>query len=132
MIVLDEQLTGRGLERAIARWYRGTVCYIDELRPGSVIKDDAIATLLCQQRSPTFVTINEQDFWKRGAIDRRFCVVCFAISDSQIAMLNPAFRSLLRHPRFRAKADRMGCVIRVSGAGITYYRHDDDTVRLLD
>ena len=40
MIVLDEQLQGAGLEQAIARWYRGRVCFIAALRPGSVVKDD--------------------------------------------------------------------------------------------
>ena len=30
MIVLDEQLLGRGLERDIAQWYRGTVQFITE------------------------------------------------------------------------------------------------------
>lgn len=31
MIVLDEQLLGRGLEVEIARWYRGAVCFITEI-----------------------------------------------------------------------------------------------------
>lgn len=30
MIVLDEQLLGRGLERDIAHWYRGTVQFITD------------------------------------------------------------------------------------------------------
>ncbi len=45
MIVLDEQLLGRGIEHNIARWYRGKVQFITELRPKTVIKDDAIPTL---------------------------------------------------------------------------------------
>ena len=32
MIVLDEQLLGRGLEQDIAQWYRGTVQFITDLR----------------------------------------------------------------------------------------------------
>ncbi len=58
MIVLDEQLLGRGLDRAISQWYRGSVIFINELRPNSVIKDDAIPHLLRLARQPTFVTIN--------------------------------------------------------------------------
>ena len=46
MIVLDEQLLGRGLESEIAAWYRGSVCFIHELRPQTVVKDDVIPTLL--------------------------------------------------------------------------------------
>src|SRR5262249_52352740 len=60
MIVLDEQLLGRGIERNIARWYRGSVQFIIDLRPDTVIKDDAIPTLLRQQPQPIFVTINER------------------------------------------------------------------------
>jgi len=41
MIVLDEQLLGRNLEREIAKWYRGKVLFVTDLRLNSVIKDDA-------------------------------------------------------------------------------------------
>jgi hypothetical protein len=78
MIVLDEQLLGRNLELDIVRWYRGTVSFIVDLRPHTVIKDDAIPELLRRQSQPTFVTINEQDFWRKIAADTRYCVVCFA------------------------------------------------------
>lgn len=74
MIVLDEQLLGRQLEVEIAKWYRGTVRFINELRPHTVIKDDAIPELLCQQNRPTFITINEKDFWRKVAITPYFCL----------------------------------------------------------
>ena len=61
MIVLDEQLLGRGLERDIAQWYRGTVQFITDLCPHTIIKDEAIPVLLRRQAQPTFVTINERD-----------------------------------------------------------------------
>lgn len=61
MIVLDEELQGLGLERAISSWYRGTVLLIKALRPGTVIKDEAIPALLRQVRQPTFVTINHTE-----------------------------------------------------------------------
>jgi len=92
VIVLDEQLTGRGLDAAIGRWYRGAVCFVDTLRPEGVITDDAIPSLLRQQRHPTFVTINERDFWRRIAIDRRDCVVCFAMDDSLVALIDDPSR----------------------------------------
>jgi len=72
MLVLDEQLLGRNLEVELHRWYRGPVIFITELRPATVIKDEAIPTLLRQQRSPTFVTINATDFWCTVAIDPHF------------------------------------------------------------
>ena len=62
MIVLDEQLLGRDLEEQIARWYQGAVCFIVDLRPNTVIKDEAIPKLLQQENQITFVTINESDF----------------------------------------------------------------------
>ena len=46
MIVLDEQLPGLGLEEGVARWYRGAVFVVNTLRPGIVIKDEAIPSLL--------------------------------------------------------------------------------------
>jgi hypothetical protein len=62
VIVLDEQLLGRNLERLIGAWYPGAVRFITELRAGTVIKDDAIPSILCLEREATFVTINESDF----------------------------------------------------------------------
>src|SRR5438309_1366 len=108
MIVLDEQLLGRDLEQEIGAWYPGAVKFITDLRPNSVIKDDNIPALLGAQRQPTFVTINERDFWQRMTLDRRFCVVCFPLSDSQAKAIPPLLRRLVRHPDFRAKSQRMG------------------------
>ena len=119
MIVLDEHL-GAILRRAVERWYRGSVRRVTDLRPGSIINDEAIPFLLRQHRQPTFVTINGRDFWLRVAADRRFCIVCFVLDEPGVTALDQALKALLRHPRFRTKARRMGCVIRVSGAGVTY------------
>jgi hypothetical protein len=46
MIVLDEQLLGRDIELYIAAWYAGAVLLVTDLRPNTVIKDDAIPALL--------------------------------------------------------------------------------------
>ena len=70
MIVLDEQLLGRNLEQLIGAWYPGAVRFITELRPSTVIKDDAIPSILRLERDATFVTINESDFWE--VVDIRF------------------------------------------------------------
>jgi len=121
MIVLDEQLLGRHIELDIARWYRGTVRFIVDLRPHTVIKDEAIPALLRQQPQPTFVTINERDFWRKVTIDERYCIVCFAWSDARVREISPSLQSLLRHASLRTKAQRMGKVIRVADADISYY-----------
>jgi hypothetical protein len=72
MIVLDEHLLGLGIRAEIARWYRGAVIDITQLRPRSIILDDAIPELLRSVRQPTFITLNVGDFWRRMAPDRRF------------------------------------------------------------
>jgi hypothetical protein len=73
MVVLDEQLLGYGLQSAIARWYRGAVTDITQLRPGTTILDDAIPSLLRAEREPSFITINVSDFWRRLAPRSGFC-----------------------------------------------------------
>jgi hypothetical protein len=122
----------RKLEHEIAAWYRGAVRFVTELRPNSVIKDDNIPTLLGEQRQPTFVTIDERDFWQKIAIDPRFCMVCFALSDSQAKAIPPLLRRLLRHPAFRTKAQRMGKAIRVTSTSVSYYAWNDRTLRTVD
>ncbi|MBE7534064.1 MAG: hypothetical protein HND44_24210 [Chloroflexi bacterium] len=131
MIVLDEQLLGRGLETAIAHWYQGTVCFITDLRPHTVIKDDAIPRLLQQENQPTFVTINESDFWRKVVINNRFCVVCFALPDSRANEISPLLRSLLRNPTFSTKKRRMGKIIRVTEQKISCYAFDDRRIRIV-
>ena len=46
MIILDENMLGLRLDQVIARWYPGRVCYITDVRPGTIIKDETIARLL--------------------------------------------------------------------------------------
>ena len=129
MIVLDEQLLGHSLEREIAQWYHGDVCFITELRPHTVIKDDAIPGLLQQEKQPTFVTINVRDFWRKVAINPRFCVVCFALPDWRASEISAALRSLFQRPGLKTKKDRMGKVVRVSDHGISYYSFADTHVQ---
>ena len=131
MIVLDEQLLGRGLERDIAQWYRGTVQFITDLRPHTIIKDEAIPVLLRRQAQPTFVTINERDFWRKVATDQRYCIVCFVLSDARAREIPLALRTLLRRPELRTKGQRMGKIIRVTNNDLSYYTFRDRQVRAI-
>jgi hypothetical protein len=124
MIVLDEQLLGRGLESSIAKWYRGAIRFIHELRPGTVVKDDAVPQLLHSQPQPTFVTINVKDFWRKIHADSRFCVVCFPLPDSDTDKVPRLLKQLLHSPRFRTKKGRMGYIIRCSDKSIRYYTRE--------
>lgn len=121
MIVLDEQLLGRQLEESISVWYRGSVCFITDLRPDTIIKDDAIPMLLRQQSQPTFVTINERDFWRKVEIDNSFCIVCFALPDRRAQEITSSLRAILQYSEFDTKAKRMGRVLRVTDNSISYY-----------
>jgi hypothetical protein len=127
MIVSDEQLLGRNLERLIGAWYPGTVRCITELRPDTVIKDDAIPSLLRAENDATFVTINESDFWEVADINPDFCVICFALPDSQVLLVPELLRQVLLHPRLSTKALRMGCVIRVSANTLAFYTSSQRT-----
>lgn len=129
MIVLDEQLLGRELEIQIARWYQGAICFITDLRPNTVIKDDAIPRLLRQENQPTFVTINESDFWRKIAITDQFCVVCFALSDSRAREIPQRLRILFENPLFDTKQKRMGKIVRVAEKEVSYYSVEDRTIR---
>ncbi len=131
MIILDEQLLGRDLEQDIARWYRGPVQFVIDLRPHSVIKDEAIPNLLRYQSRPTFVTINERDFWRRVAADHRYCIVCFPLPDPRVRDIPLSLRAVLRRPEFRTKAQRMGKILRVTTEEILYYTVDDSQVRTI-
>lgn len=131
MIILDEELQGLGLEEAISGWYRGSVLLIKELRPGTVIKDEAIPGLLRQVRQPTFVTINHTDFWRRVAAQRSFCLLCLKLTAGQADEVPHWLRRLFRFPEFKTKNARMGKVALVSPRGIQYYRVGDNLIHLL-
>ena len=132
MIVLDEQLLGRHVEQAINHWYRGKVVYIHTLRPNTVVKDDAIPGILRSQPQPTFVTINETDFWMRMRADRQFCAVCIALPDSRVPALAGLLQQTLHHRQFRTKAQRMGHVLRVTTSTIQWYAFPSATIYALD
>lgn len=130
MIVLDEQLLGRQLEVEIARWYPGNVQFITDLRPATVIKDDAIPSILQQQASPTFVTINARDFWQKFDADNKFCIICLALPDPRVDEIPELLRTLFRDSDFATKRDRMGKIVRLSTEGGSYYSSDREVVEI--
>lgn len=131
MIVLDEELQGLGLEQDIEHWYRGAVLIVKQLRPDTVIKDEAIPVLLRQARQPTFVTINHSDFWRHTPAESAFCLVCFKLNADQALGIPDLLRSLLRVTDFRTKRARMGKVALVGRRAIQYYSTGDKLVHIL-
>jgi hypothetical protein len=131
MIVLDEQLQGLGLEAAVSHWYRGTVLIVKRLRPGTVIKDDAIPLLLRQLKQPTFVTINTTDFWRRLSADRAYCIMCLDLPVAQAIKVSEWLRQLFRLPEFKTKGARMGKVVLATPRRLQYYSSHEQHVHVL-
>lgn len=132
MIVLDEQILGYALHAPIARWYRGMVTDITQLRPGTIIRDDAIPVLLRSARQPTFVTMNVADFWRRLAPDSRFAIACFAIPHPRAHEISNLLRRLFATEPFRTRHDRLGKIARVSQRQVQYYTTDSWAVHRID
>ena len=131
MIVLDEQLQGLGLEEAIARWYRGAVVVVKRLRPGTVIKDEAIPALLRQAKQPTFATINHQDFWRRAPADPSYCIVCFDLAIERARELPSLLHRLFALPEFKTKRTRMGKIVSIRERHIRFYSTRTKQVHVL-
>ena len=68
--------------------------------PGTVIKDEAVPSLLRQVRQPTFVTINHSDFWRRAAVEKSFCLLCFKLTADQVDELSYLLRRIFKIPEF--------------------------------
>lgn len=124
MIVLDEQLYSVELAKEIEHWYPGQVISIKDLRPQTLVKDDAIDVLLRAVSKPTFATINVADFWKEIAPDARYCIVCMEPSQQRTREVPQFLRRLLSLDSFNTKAKRMGAVIVLRPTRIEFYRAD--------
>jgi hypothetical protein len=131
MIVLDEHLQGLGLESEILRWYRGKVLLVKELRPGMVIKDEVIPSLLQQIKQPTFVTINHTDFWRQVPADKRYCIICLMLVSQNVNKIPSLLRRLFSLSKFKTKTARMGKVVLIKRRQIEYYQIHDDKVHNL-
>ncbi len=130
MIVLDEHLYDPLIIADISSWFSGQVAPLIKLRPGSLIKDDVIPTLLRKGSEPTFVTINVTDFWKRTIPHNGFCIITVALTQTQVNEVPNLLRRLMHLPEFKTKALRMGKVIHVTQKHIEYYEADRSIQRL--
>jgi hypothetical protein len=132
MIVLDEQLLGYGLDKMIARWYRGQVTGITALRPGTHVLDDAVPESLRRIRQPSFVTINVEDFWRRLAPDRRFAILCFSLPHERAREIPFLLRQLFSIDPFRTKRSRLGKIARVSPHQVQFYTTESWAIQMID
>ena len=124
MIIVDENMDDDWVIDAIVSWYAGQVTSITALRPNSVIKDEAIPTLLLRAHEPTFVTLNVFDFWKRVAVHQGYGIITLNWQQPRVFDALPFLRRCLRLPAFRTKAARMGKIVRLTPTRIEYYESD--------
>jgi len=124
MIVLDENLHDQRIIEAVSTWYPGQVVSVTSLRPQSVIKDDAIPTLLRKTTQPTFVTINVDDFWRKVEPDGAYCVINVELPKERIPEIPALLQRLFRLPELKTKAARMGKIVRLTRARIEWYESD--------
>ena len=65
MIVLDEHFDDGLVLLPLSHRLKSRVVSVRELRPGTVIKDEAVPTVLGRYKNATFLTGNVTDFWPR-------------------------------------------------------------------
>ena len=121
MIVLDEHLDDGLVLVPLARRLKSRVISVRKLRPGTVIKDDAIPTLLGRYKDATFVTGNVTDFWRKLPAHASYCLVCVPVPTQRQGEIPDLLARFLRHPTFRTARQRMGKVIRLNRTEILYY-----------
>jgi hypothetical protein len=86
---------------------------------------DEIVPLLLRLRLPTLFT-RDDDFYDRTLCHSGYCIVILAVAKDQAASY---IRRFLRHPAFSTRAQRMGCVLRVSPTGIVYWQKYADAAK---
>lgn len=125
MNILDEQIT-------IDQWKQLRLWRIHARHIGfdlgkKGIQDDEIIPLLHQLRRPTFFT-RDWDFYERTLCHPRYCLVYLGVEKGEAASF---IRRFLRHPAFDTEAKRMGTVVRVLHAEISYWHlHHSHEVRV--
>jgi len=127
-IILDEHLGLDDVLQPIQRWAKAT--RIQDLRPREVVKDDRLRTILIQLNKPTLVTI-DRDLWDKRYRDRRYCILYFAILDTQQNQIPSLLRRLLHLKPFKTKAARMGKVARIAFSRISYWQLGSDELHTL-
>lgn len=130
MIVLDENIARFVVSEAIEQWYPGQVVSINELRPASTIKDEAIPMLLRRAKEATFVTTNVSDYWLKVQISFVYCVVAIEIPNERISEIPRLLREILQLETFKTKAARMGKVIHWTPTRIEYYEENRRIIAL--
>jgi hypothetical protein len=89
------------------------------------IADDNIVVLLHRLKRPTLFTRDEH-FFKRTLCHGSYGLVWLDVMPEESALF---VRRVLRHPRFRTIASRMGVVLRAHHAGIEFWHRQRPTIQ---
>ena len=100
MIVLDEHFDEGLVLVPLSNRLKSRVVSVRELRPGTVIKDEAIPTLLGRYKNPTFVTGNVTDFWRKLPAEARYCLVCVPVPTQRQAEIPDLFAAFSKASKF--------------------------------
>ncbi len=116
MNILDENIPSD--QRQLIQKWRIPIHQIgfDAGRKGML--DDEIIPLLHLSQRPTFFT-RDDDFYDNSLCHKGYCLVYLNVAKYEVAHF---VRRLLRHPDFKTKVKRMGCVIRISHPQLTIWR----------
>jgi len=117
VIVLDEHLDEGIVLVPLSHRLKSRVVSVRELRPGTVIKDEAIPALLGRYKKPTYVT----DFWQKFPAHARYCLICVPVPTQRQGEIPDLLTAFLKHSSFRTVRQRMGKVIRLNRTEILYY-----------
>lgn|SRR5574341_1521430 len=111
MIVVDEAISNPRIIEAIARWYKGAVISVRQLRPQARLLDSEIPHYLMRLRQPTFVTINYTDWNKSHLVHSAYCIVSLKLTNEESLSVPSVLREILSLPDYKTKRRRMGKVI---------------------
>lgn len=125
-LVLDDQLDVIKVLPGLRRW--ASAIRLQALRPGEHILDDRVPEILLSCHEPTFVTI-DAGFWKPKLCHSGYCIVYAEVDSRRQQAIPELLRRLFRHPRFKSHALRMGKVIRLTQAGVSYWESGTATVQ---
>ncbi|MEW6030992.1 MAG: hypothetical protein AB1564_00585 [Chloroflexota bacterium] len=116
MNILDENIPKN--QRQLLESWRISIRQIGVNEGRSGMKDKEIISFLQQTRRPTFFT-RDEDFFKPQFCHLRYGLVYLDVEKYETAIF---IRRLLKHKEFNTQAKRMGCVVRVSQAGLSCWR----------
>ena len=126
MIVLDENLIENQCQ-LLKKWrirFQQIGFHIG--RPG--MKDEEIISLLHGLSQATFFT-RDDDFFDKDLCHPNYCLVFLAVKKDEAASFIKRF---LRNHNFASKSKRMGKVVRVAHAVISFYEKGQDEKEVAD